>query len=564
MNFENSDFLSYADLINLITSDFPSDKADMIAKKLTKHCIIFKQQLFTLQQNYTFKADTEIKPKLMIKVNSLIEQSFKKLDTKDQRLIQAEHKKTYHKIFEISNIEKYYPILYVKLTKDDITFDMTFNQIHFNNGYLDLTDKQFKQRNEKHYITKVIERDYQIPTKEQKAAVLKEIKKIYPIEDDMKCILNVLGSSLTGHSHKDQEILCLLGRGSAGKSFILSLTQETIQCYFREIQSDTFSQSNSKIDKILNTFIYEPQTRLIWINEMKGTKIDDSLFKSFIEGKIQTTKLFEDGSKTVNHYAKCICTSNDMPSIKIDSGIKRRFIGYTHMSEFVDDVKQVDEKKNIFLKDKNLLEKMKSNHLLDAWATILAEYAYNWLNNKKPSWTQNFQQTKDVVMNSNDIFQDFIDSKLNLTENEKDRIGKEIMREAFLRMYPDKHLTTLQVITSLRDKRLEYDGQKRCDGIRGCFTGVRFKGDEVPADINEPNIEELQKQLKEKDNLIDELRKEIAALKSPETAEEKKIKVKPKSKPEVEKVVEKQPDVSLNFDSDDDEIDNSNFIVNFI
>jgi len=93
MNFENSDFLSYADLINLITSDFPSDKADMIAKKLTKHCIIFKQQLFTLQQNYTFKADTEIKPKLMSKVNSLIEQSFKKLDTKDQRLIQANIRK---------------------------------------------------------------------------------------------------------------------------------------------------------------------------------------------------------------------------------------------------------------------------------------------------------------------------------------------------------------------------------------------------------------------------------------------------------------------------------------
>lgn len=582
MNFENSDFLNYADIITLITSDFPSDKAELIANKLRRFCIICKQQLYSLQPNNTFKQDTEIKAKLLSKINSLIEKSFKRLEEKDQRLIQAEHRKNYTKIFEISNIEKYYPILFVKLSNDDVVFDSTFNELHFNNGYLDLTDKKFKQRTDKHYITKVIQRDYQCPTTKQKEAVLKELKKIITNDDDLKCVLNSLGSSLTGFAQRDQEFLYLLGRGSAGKSFIFQLTQEAIQCYFKEIQSDIFSQSNSKIDKILNTFIHEPQVRIIWINEMKGTKIDDSLFKAFIEGTIQTTKLFEDGSKTVKHCAKCYATANELLSIKVDSGTIRRINALTLLSEFVDDTSKVDEKKHVYLKDKNLLDKMKT-HLLDAWVTILAENAFDWNNGIKPQWTKNFQQTKEIVVNSNDYFQDFIDSKLNITKDEKDRIGKEQMREYFLSMYPDKHMTTLQVITALRDRRIEYDGQKRCDGVKGCFVGVRLKGDGIPSDYNElPQEDELLKKIKEQEEEIYKLKMEIAKLKEPK--EEKKIKVKSKPVKEIqysvslddsededqqnepviaEKTQEAPNEKVTQDDEEEDDFDNGNFIINF-
>jgi hypothetical protein len=33
----------------------------------------------------------------------------------------------------------------------------------------------------------------------------------------------------------------------------------------------------------------------------------------------------------------------------------------------------------------------------------------------------------------------------------------------------------LQIITSLKEKKLNYDGKLRCDSIQGCFIGVKFK-----------------------------------------------------------------------------------------
>ena len=50
------------------------------------------------------------------------------------------------------------------------------------------------------------------------------------------------------------------------------------------------------------------------------------------------------------------------------------------------------------------------------------------------------------------------------------------MKKVFHDVYQDKHLTTLQVITSLKEHNLVYDkGLRAKSGIRGCFCSVRFK-----------------------------------------------------------------------------------------
>jgi hypothetical protein len=70
----------------------------------------------------------------------LLELSFKSLSKTDQRLIQSEHAKTYKNIFSNADIKKYYEQLKVSLQNDDVTFDVTMNEIHFENGYYDLKD----------------------------------------------------------------------------------------------------------------------------------------------------------------------------------------------------------------------------------------------------------------------------------------------------------------------------------------------------------------------------------------------------------------------------------------
>ena len=52
-----------------------------------------------------------------------------------------------------------------------------------------------------------------------------------------------------------------------------------------------------------------------------------------------------------------------MPNIKIDTGVSRRILSYTHKSSFVDDPKDVDESHQIYLKDRLLVDKCKETKL---------------------------------------------------------------------------------------------------------------------------------------------------------------------------------------------------------
>ena len=67
-------------------------------------------------------------------------------------------------------------------------------------------------------------------------------------------MLYVFGSALTGDTTIEQTILFLIGNGSAGKSFILTLIKKLFTIYFKELSSDTFTKGNNKIDKILCSF----------------------------------------------------------------------------------------------------------------------------------------------------------------------------------------------------------------------------------------------------------------------------------------------------------------------
>ena len=130
-------------------------------------------------------------------------------------------------------------------------------------------------------------------------------------------------------------------------------------------------------------------------------------------------------------------------------------------------------------------------NLLDAWFDILVDYCYNWLKGIKPVYGANFLETKDAIVSSSDIFQDFIDAKLKITTNEKDKIGKDKMKDAFLAMYPDKHLTTTQVMSSLKEHKIKYNMNLRsANNIRGCFYCVKLKYDEDDEDDDDKDKKE--------------------------------------------------------------------------
>jgi hypothetical protein len=211
------------------------------------------------------------------------------------------------------------------------------------------------------------------------------------------------------------------------------------------------------------------------------------LFKVWVDGNLQSTLLYKDGQYNFKHHSRCITTANTMPQIIVESGTTRRIVSYTHQSSFIENEKLVDKSKNIYLLDKHIINNMRDMNLFEAWFDILVEYCFNWLNGSKPVYGNNFIESKDAIVNNSDIFQDFIDSKLKVTNNDADKISKDTMRNEFLKMYPDKHLTTIQIMSSLKDRNIKYNTNLRSTGnIRGCYYGVKFsqQDDEDDEDYN--------------------------------------------------------------------------------
>jgi hypothetical protein len=316
----------------------------------------------------------------------------------------------------------------------------------------------------------------------------------------------------------------------------------------------------------LNSFANNPQIRITWINEIKDVKIDETLFKKFCEGKLQTTKLFEDESHDIIHYSKAFITANTMIGIKVDTGVARRFKGYTHTSKFVDDEEEkVDESNHKYLIDKYLLENIvKSNNLLNAWVDILAEYSYKWIGGTKPKFNKNFTDTKDSVLNSNDILQDFIDGHLIISPKSDDRISKSDMEVQFKKIYPDKHLSMVQLITSLKDKGLNYNPSMRVHGVRGCFTHIKLKVKKLVGNVIQQNdcsdyMLDIEQKLIDANKKIEELQSQLLEAQQTKPSnikvKVKKVKVKVKKEEETEETDDESNTSFTNEDIDD--------IVNF-
>ena len=511
MQYARSDLLNYDQMKLMCTSCLPNQKAQLIANVLKKYAMIFQDNVYKLSREIIYeRSDTQsIKDTLVTMTTLLLEQSFLNLSTAEQDNIQAN--KAYKSTMSHTGVQHYIAELTEKMC--DPSIQLNRNEagiIHFRNGAYNMKEKTLSPRIQgHHFITHYINRNYQPSTHATRDKLMKVISQIYPVEEDRIVVLSHIGRALSGYVENDQANLFLLGKGSAGKSLIMKLTKKAIGVYCEELQCDLFEKGNKNLDKTLNEFDINKMIRIAWVNELSDKRMNESLFKTFCEGLVKTSKLYQDGSHTVEIHSKLICTSNAMPNILIDSGSSRRLIAYEHVSEFVDDQNKVDHSKNIYKKDKSLLDKLDSE-MLNAWFDILVSYCVEWMDGKAPKETESFNNAKAAITSSNDIFKDFIDAKIEQTKSTDDRIGKTEMHESFHEMYPTKHLSVQQIISALKDKGIEYSPKFRHLNIQGCFYCVKFSSD---ADQEQRKVTVSQDKLREAFDTIEKQKQEIEGLK---------------------------------------------------
>ncbi len=514
MEFQKNDLLNFKEIKSMIDCIFPNELANIMKIKLSKYCFITScKDIYTLQKNISYNKSTNVDDTLVTYATLMLEQSYKNLSEDDSERIRDKYPKSWQSIFQNTSIKKYLPQLIANLSSDEIELDSYFDEIHFNNGVKNLVTKEFKKREiNKHFITKFVRRDYVPSTKKQREKIMTKVSKIYPVQADRKAIIMELAKTLTGRAANDQSTLFLLGMGSAGKSVIMEITGAAIDIYMKELQDDTFSAGNSNLSKILNTFQHAKYIRIAWLNEPKDTKMNDTGFKNFCDGKACTVMLYKDEQYNFKLYCKAIISANTMPALIINSGITRRIEAFTHTSHFTLNKDEVNEKEHKYLRDNNLLENIKKECLLDAWFDILVEHCAN---GEDIVYTDNFKETKQTIVDSNDTIKDFVDAHLVITNDPTNRIGKNAMHKYFGDIYPTKHLSIVQVINSLKEKSLKYDCKARSDSMQGSFMGVRFRrdidGDKVDdkdydngVDKTDKSVnikEEYEKKIKELENI---------------------------------------------------------------
>lgn len=473
-------FLSYDEFKNILKSISPVEVADIISPYFEDIIIYHNDKCYKINDNMVYEDITSKSSNILLTdVSKFILASFKKLDKKQQRKITEKGLKSEHKLFKNTDIKKYEPQLIINLTKNDIKFDSYLNVVHFINGYYNFELKGFFQRHlGEHYITKCINYKYQKSNPFDERKIYKELKKIYSKSDILDAMLSIIGSALTGQAIRGSYILFLLGNASAGKSTLLDMAKSVVECYVKQIKPDTFSEGKNQ-DKIVNTYYKGSYIRLTWVNEPKDKSFDGPFFKAWADGECNAERLYEEGSHDFKHYSLTIFTANTMPRFKLDAGIRRRVKAYEHKSKFTVNKNEVNESENVYYADEDFKFNFDNNiNMKLAFFDLIAEYAYDWLlKSKKINLPDEFTETTNNVLESNDIIKDFIDGNIIITDNEKDKIGKNKMLETFNKAYPNKHFEVTQLTTLLKEKGLKYNRQLRCNNIQGSFYGVKLKED---------------------------------------------------------------------------------------
>jgi phage/plasmid-associated DNA primase len=517
--FEKSELLTIENLTTLLESTEPTERADVVVPTLKKLIFSYGKSTFKYNKDTIAYDNTEElnEGTLSTMISGLITQSKRNLDDKTTRDFEKRYPKGFNLLSEMNTISKYSKCAMVALKDETYKFaDPQLNKIHFKNGYCDLLTGEFKKRERNvDFVNFYINRDYKQPKKESIKKIYEIIDQIYTNKNDRDYLLQAFGIAMTGKSTQQQKILFFIGKGSAGKSTILSMLKLAFNEYVFELDASTFSKSTSKsdINKILNTYLLNRNIRISNVNEPKDTRMDESLFKDFIDGNIKTTSLYQDGQNLFKHLSKICMTANTMPKIKMDSGVKRRIEAYNHTSKFVEKDEEIDEESQVYKKDEGLLQAIEENdELLNAISYIIFSQAVKFNKGEILKQTPSFQEFKDEIIQSNDIIQDFIDKYIIKTDSENDRVSKIEMHNKFKEFQPRSNITIEQLRDDLKNKDFVYEWKPKMNGIQGIYLKCRINHNGFDDDLENDRIDNTANETKKYIDEIEKLKAEIQRL----------------------------------------------------
>ena len=350
--------------------------------------------------------------------------------------------------------------------KKDILFNIDpiyYNQLHFKNGYLDLTNRHFYKRTADHLITEYLPYNY---TEEYDKDKFNDInsffKKIQPNKEQRRFCTRMLRYCLFG-GNKEKVMLMNIGYSAAnGKSTTLKIHEKVFPIYTRSLDQNTFSENCSKRHKYLSDLIRGP-VRLCYVEELSKDKLDVDFVKKFVDADmLDLEQLFTTEINQTKIQCKLITTSNRDPNSSMDEGLSRRIVVQHYNSQFVrPDLVDVENHK--YPIDLHYIDKFNEHEYKIAYL----HYILNAGELDIP--TENRSITRELL-EENDEFKCQFDKHFIITQNSKDKIYKTDVSDMFC---STQWNTLSKVNKELKRFNVKLNQSKFIGDRRGCFEGIK-------------------------------------------------------------------------------------------
>lgn len=353
--------------------------------------------------------------------------------------------------------------------------------IQFRDCVYDLKKKEPRPRTASDYITQTLDYDF-MPRESISEEVHREVRRFYeklqPDETQRRFQLGYLAYALTGNtSHQIAKLNIGYSAGN-GKSTELKVHRTCFGIYTTKLDKRTFNKNYEKAHKEFIGLLRNP-VRLAFIEELDRDKIDEDLYKDFVDGSELSVEILYDTKALAPHQAKLMTCSNKDPNINADAGVKRRTKCQLYTTRFVEGVEDNDET-HVYRKERAFEERFKAPEYRNAYFHLLLEHVDELV--VPQSAAELFSQ----ISEENDEFRNTLEMDFEMTNDPADRLSRRQVMEAFTackskRMeWPDvlQHLKRLGM-QYVRDERIQSAGPfESVIRERGVIHGIRPRQDE--------------------------------------------------------------------------------------
>lgn len=350
----------------------------------------------------------------------------------------------------------------------------------------------------------------------------KFFSQIQPKKANRELVRKILGYTLTGDT-KARKFFIWYGFGSNGKSKVFKVVEKILGCQYSQLDSKIFIKTKQSSSGAT--------PEIMDLMGKRGGAYSEGETADAIEMNIGCMKRISGEDKISGRqlycekvdfypYIKIHMLTNYTPSLDAQKATKDRLVYIFMDTNFTDNPIQCNDVKT----DNDFSEKVENEYLSEMFSWMV-KGAKEYYKDCKIEMTEEFKQRTDDILTGSDSITSYFERRLIKTDKYSDFVKRSELFQDYMD-FCTKNSQRCQPRSSVFI-RLEQKGaiKSTLHGLDG-FRGYKIKQDEIeeveedenPLDhglkIEKPDktkqqLEELQHQLKEKDDLIKQLQLQL-------------------------------------------------------